>query len=314
MNKIKNEFNLITENFNNLIIKSESYVENIKEKEYVHHCLLQKINNSLQNSNNIIVLNIGGKIFNTNKQTLMSIKNTYFYGLMVNNEKFKLNPNGVYFIDRDPIVFDRILNFLRTGNLNINELTPYLITILNDDLDYYCLPIPLELQPINNINFLKWDNTRKSIHCTLSNNNLTVTKTSGTFTWNCIMVGNITVDKYTVRIDKTRFIGGILIGFSLLCDLNPNEDRFENGWFISVYDGKLYGIGIADTHDNDYSTKIKEGDFITVIREGTQIRFKNNNIDLGICYNFKNIPNQPLFPVVNMLLVRSSVSLVNDYN
>jgi len=55
---IKNEFNLINENFNNLIIKSESYVENIKEKEYDQHCLVQKINNSLQNCNNVIELNV----------------------------------------------------------------------------------------------------------------------------------------------------------------------------------------------------------------------------------------------------------------
>ena len=93
------------------------------------------------NSNDIIKLDIGGKIFTTSKRTLMIFKNTYFYGLISNIEKFNDNKDGVIFIDRDPIVFDRVLNYLRTSKLNMIELTPYTKKILKEDFDYYCIPM-----------------------------------------------------------------------------------------------------------------------------------------------------------------------------
>ena len=80
---------------------------------------------------------------------------------------------------------------------------------------------------------------------------------------------------------------------------------------ICSYNGNLYGIGTSEGHI--YSTPIKVGDYITVIREGTTIRFQKNKIDLGVCTVFKEIPNQPLFPVIRFYELSSSVTLENDY-
>src|SRR5437868_5805630 len=44
---------------------------------------------------------------------------------------------GVYFIDRNPKHFDRILDFLRTGKLSTSGLKPHHREKLMEDLDYY---------------------------------------------------------------------------------------------------------------------------------------------------------------------------------
>ena len=105
-----------------------------------------------------------------------------------------------------------------------------------------------------------------------------------------------------------------MIGFTSGDSWNPNNENYDkNGWFVYVYTGKLYGIGCAFS-GTPYNTPIIEGDYITVIREGTSIRFEKNKIDLGICPRFTNIPNQPLFPAVDISEENTSVTLVNDYN
>ena len=303
--------------------KIESREKELKRWEEVHNSVKAKIYTNFINSNDIIKLDVGGKLFNTSKQTLMSIENTYFYGLLANSNKFKTNEEGVFFVDRNPLVFDRVLDFFRTGKLVIKDLTSYMLDMLKDDMDYYCIPLPEELQPvpISSVPLLMWDENRKSTNCIYSNNNLTVTKT-GDGIWDCLVIGNVAVDKFTVRIDKIKNWGGVLIGFTNGDIWNPNKDHsYKNGWYINVYDGKLYGIGIEiknGINSAPYSSEIKNGDYLTVIREGNTIRFKRNKIDLGICHfeicpNFGYIPNQPLFPAVSMASLYTSVTIVNNY-
>jgi len=47
--------------------------------------------------------------------------------------------DGEYFIDRNPIIFGRILDFLRTGELNCEGLDNYHKKVLDSDLDFYLL-------------------------------------------------------------------------------------------------------------------------------------------------------------------------------
>jgi len=284
--------------------------------EQVHNSVKEKINTNFVNSNDIIKLDIGGKLFNTSKQTLMSIENTYFYGLLANSEKFKTNEEGVFFVDRNPLVFDRILDLFRTGKLELRELTPLMLDMLKDDLDYYCIPLPEELQlvPIPSISLLMWDENRKPTYCIYSNSNLTVTKTGPGF-WNCGVIGSVAVDTFTVRIDMEKTIGyggGVMIGFTTRDIWNMNDNNSDNnGWFIAIYDGNIFGIGLGGK-TAPYSSKIIHGDYITVIREGNSIRFKKNKIDLGICPSFTDIPNQPLFPAVEMAAKNASVTIINN--
>ena len=48
---------------------------------------------------------------------------------------------GYYFIDRNPKYFDRILDYLRTGELDLENLDLYATKKLNNELDYFQLPL-----------------------------------------------------------------------------------------------------------------------------------------------------------------------------
>ena len=71
-------------------------------------------------STDIIRLNVGGTRLYTTRQTLLassaSQKPNFFHGLLSGRIGAALDETGAYFIDRDPLRFAHVLNYLRTGN------------------------------------------------------------------------------------------------------------------------------------------------------------------------------------------------------
>ena len=77
--------------------------------------------------NDIIKLCVGGKQFKTTRATLIADQNSMLAKMFQEYDESTLIPaaskdeNGAYFIDRDPKYFAVILNFLRTGELEVSE-------------------------------------------------------------------------------------------------------------------------------------------------------------------------------------------------
>jgi len=59
---------------------------------------------------------------------------------MLGNNHWKPDDDGAYYIDRDPIFFTRILNYLRVGKWNLSGLTKEDIENLKGELDFYQIP------------------------------------------------------------------------------------------------------------------------------------------------------------------------------
>lgn len=298
-NKFESFVNKFEQEFKEIVNESELHLDHLIEWEQTHDAILKKIENSFSNSQKIVKLIVGGKLFLASTETLMKIENTYFYGLIANKDKFKHQEECEFLIERNPLVFDRILDYLRTGKLDIRDLTDYMLDMLRDDLDYYCIPSPKEKIPT-----LLWDVNKKPDNCRFFNNKLTVIKLSGDEHWDCGVIGNIAVDKFTVKIEDRGSNGNIFIGFTTGESWDSNGDNGDNnrdnGWYISLYSGYLFGIGITANTGTYDTSAIINGDYITVIREGNKIRFEKNRIDLGICSDFTDIPNHSLFPALNI--------------
>ncbi|VDN02430.1 unnamed protein product [Thelazia callipaeda] len=62
-----------------------------------------------------IVLDVGGRLFKTKIQTLLSADDSYFRKLLSTSSKHSLNSDGHLFIDRDGEIFSVVLGYLRHG-------------------------------------------------------------------------------------------------------------------------------------------------------------------------------------------------------
>jgi hypothetical protein len=67
----------------------------------------------------MLSLNVGGCIFATNKNTLLSETDSFFTSLLSSKFDVEKDPNGHIFIDRDPTLFCHILNWLRSRKSNL---------------------------------------------------------------------------------------------------------------------------------------------------------------------------------------------------
>lgn len=99
------------------------------------------------NADNRIYLDVGGQRFTTTIKTLTQQINSIFFKTLI-TEKWNINTNSIdnpIFIDRDGRLFDYILKYLRTGELNIDDKTTrkellteakyYKLQNLEDDLN-----------------------------------------------------------------------------------------------------------------------------------------------------------------------------------
>ena len=96
-----------------VVNKIEIWLEELEELENKRVADINKIESIVDMFLNRVKIDVGGKLFEVSKKTLMSIPNTYFYQLIANSDKFKPNDDGTYFIERNPLVFDRILDYLQ---------------------------------------------------------------------------------------------------------------------------------------------------------------------------------------------------------
>ncbi|ETN82732.1 K+ channel tetramerization domain protein [Necator americanus] len=73
-------------------------------------------------SNNWIRLNVGGKVFQTTRDTLMKVPGSFLYRLCQDDKRLPSikDETGAYLIDRDADYFSPVLNYLRHGRLIIN--------------------------------------------------------------------------------------------------------------------------------------------------------------------------------------------------
>eukprot|EP01128_Nolandella_sp_AFSM9_P000765 TRINITY_DN10893_c0_g1_i1.p1 TRINITY_DN10893_c0_g1~~TRINITY_DN10893_c0_g1_i1.p1 ORF type:complete len:468 (+),score=117.01 TRINITY_DN10893_c0_g1_i1:95-1405(+) len=90
-------------------------------------------------SNQIVVLNVGGRIFQTYTSTLAKYPNTLLGAMFHPRNAEMLQKKDEYFFDRDPRTFEVILNFYRTGRLISDPSIP--LPLLVEETRYFALDL-----------------------------------------------------------------------------------------------------------------------------------------------------------------------------
>ncbi|XP_028170407.1 BTB/POZ domain-containing protein KCTD3 [Ostrinia furnacalis] len=88
----------------------------------------------MSNYQEIVNLNVGGTRFSTSWHTLTWVPDTFFTALLSGRIPTVRDENGAIFIDRDPQLFGLILNFLRTRDIDLENVN---IRALRHECDYF---------------------------------------------------------------------------------------------------------------------------------------------------------------------------------
>lgn len=114
----------LTNQMLDLELKSEEWHKRDEEAE----------NLAKSNRNKIITLNVGGKIFQTKLETLLSVKDTLFYKLFLSQ---RLDINKEIFIDRPYTNFKYIIFYLRNKKLPNESISNLLLEEILEEANYY---------------------------------------------------------------------------------------------------------------------------------------------------------------------------------
>lgn len=109
-------------------------VKTLETKEDKFKQLDEQAKEILENSNQIIRFNVGGKKFATYSKTLLNIPDTLFYKIILSK---RLDLNNEIFLDRSPTMFGHILDFLRYNTINYKRFNKEEKEELKIEADYF---------------------------------------------------------------------------------------------------------------------------------------------------------------------------------
>jgi hypothetical protein len=176
--KIKTRLEGIEDELNNQI-------QQLEEKEQKWKEMDSQVQGIIQNNNSIIRFNVSGRKFATKVQTLLDLKDTLFYKLIL-SKKFDLNKE--IFFDRSPRMFSVIIDYLRYKKISYERFTREELDDLRVEAEYY------EISPI--ISFLgKRKNSIEFVGF----------ETNGNYMYNGSIVGNNSI----ISISERSLMTGI---------------------------------------------------------------------------------------------------------
>ncbi|KDO31917.1 hypothetical protein SPRG_03133 [Saprolegnia parasitica CBS 223.65] len=225
---------------------------------------------------------------------------------------------GAYFIDIDPIHFDRVMVYLRTGELSFDGLSDWEVRHLRTTLDYLNISTPRELHTPSerDAGSLKWNPHLCSAGLSLSDDGSSVQRANApSRSVSHSVLGASCVDVYSLRLERITTVGNVL--GKLFVGLAPRKgfgvysyNPEVSGYYVELRHGTLYAQdGIRGT---PYCAGFSEGDVVTVRwrRDVGEIHFEKNDLELGVA--FSGLPTDlELFPAVDMYYHGAHLSFVH---
>jgi len=221
---------------------------------------------------------------------------------MLASDNWKPDDKGFYFIDRDPKYFRTILEYLRTGELDI-DWTEKNVIGLKKEFDYFQLKFQEQLL------HRYWSHEYCSNNITLNADQTIATKSGGNG-WNSAVLCAISKPKYKVKIIN-RVNGDFMIGLASK-RINVNGTNYSsNGWYVHGGKGQLYSQ-FGDTGRHYYGNALNNNDTVEVKFDKTNknISFTINGTDRGIAFTNVNMSGEDLYPCLEFFEQNVQVQII----
>jgi hypothetical protein len=265
---------------------------------------------------NIIRLDVGGQKFSTSKSNLAKLEGSYLAELA--HGKHAPLKDGYHFVDRDPRLFPLIMEYARTGEIDLEGISKRDESALLKELDAYKIKINDKLRHKLAEASLVWDVVGKNV--VLKEGGKVAVKVGGGTSWNAGIMIKKANASYSVEIKKIQSVddnpitdlfkdhtGQIMVGFSPKID--PNGDNVRTGYYLHARTGWLFtkqkGGGKV------YCDPIKLNSTIECVydKNAKQISFVVNGENKGVA--FSNIEEPNIYPSIDLQTVGSCVRLTN---
>lgn len=270
----------------------------LDEKDAAWGALELRMQENAKSASDKIKLDVGGRIFATAKANLLRFEGSYFHAMLASGH-WKPDSDGAYFIDLNPKHFDRVLDYLRTGELSLAGLRPDQVQQLRKTLDY------LQLSPVI-IERLQWDPEQRGNLISLADDNRVAT--SGTTTWQAVQ-STTPCTRFNVRL--VTGTNTVMVGFAPRVGFTPTASTYDSlGWYFFLYNGKLFAQGGVSHREYRGASVVASGGKVTAVldRQSNSICFEMNGRLLGTA--FTAIPAGDMYATV--CLYSSSVALEDD--
>lgn len=148
----------------------EVKIKDVESKEERFKRLDQQMEEYLSQKDKVILLNVGGKKFQTKISTLLSVKDTLFHNIVTGYITKNEEPPKELFFDRGYTHFALILEYLRTKIINLKTLNRYDKEEVINELEYYGLSDILNISKKETYDLFWEQSTSKSGACTVNTN------------------------------------------------------------------------------------------------------------------------------------------------
>jgi hypothetical protein len=136
MSNIKNDLSGLKSRLENIEGEFDNKLKEVENKEEKFKKLDQQIDELVSKKDQIVKLNVGGKIFQTKTSTLLSVKDTLF-SKIISSYIEKGETIGELFFDRSFNHFPMILDYLRTKKFSFGKLSKPELDDIEAECNYY---------------------------------------------------------------------------------------------------------------------------------------------------------------------------------
>jgi hypothetical protein len=158
--KIKEDLISLKERLDKIEDEFKQEIEELNQKMEYYENLDREAERIIKENNHFVVLNVSGKKFTTKVGTLLSVKDSFFYHLVLSKKIDYINEE--IYLDTEPEIFEIILHFLRSKNLYMSLYDNETRKKIINDFNYYEIHKAPELSNIilsEEIPIIKIENT-----------------------------------------------------------------------------------------------------------------------------------------------------------